>query len=355
MKEANTIFSNGIESRKDNLALEIVDEQWRRNPGFVGRYGESGRSKCIRDVAYNLTYISQAIGADSPKLLETYIEWVKALFKGLNIPTEELRESIEITGECLKQNFGPDVGPMVDKFVGTGLKSLAEAPDSIPSFFDDADPLSSFACEYLEKLRKEDRFSACKMVLDAVDKGMTVKDLYMHVFQPSQYEIGRLWQMNQMTVAEEHYCTAATQLVMAQLYPKIFSSKKNGHKMIAICVGNELHEIGLHMVADLFEIDGWDSYYLGLNTPISSVLSSIAERDADLLAISATMTFHVPLVSELIREIRGTESGKRVAILVGGYPFNIDQELWRHIGADGYAADAENAIRIGNNMMKNAR
>jgi methanogenic corrinoid protein MtbC1 len=36
---------------------------------------------------------------------------------------------------------------------------------------------------------------------------------------------------------------------------------------------------------------------------------------------------------------------------VGGYPFNVMPALWRKIGADGYAADAEGAVEIGNRLI----
>lgn len=35
-----------------------------------------------------------------------------------------------------------------------------------------------------------------------------------------------------------------------------------------------------------------------------------------------------------------------VKVLVGGYPFNVDLDLWRRIGADGCARDAAEAIEL---------
>jgi methanogenic corrinoid protein MtbC1 len=154
-----------------------------------------------------------------------------------------------------------------------------------------------------------------------------------------------------MSVAEEHYCTAATQLIMSQLYSRIFSTEKIGRCLVATCVGNELHEIGLRMVADFFEMDGWDTYYLGSDAPASSIVQALKDRRADVLAISATMTFHVGHVSELIAQVRAADTGGKVKILAGGYPFNIDPELWRHVGADGSASGAESAVAVASSLM----
>jgi signal transduction histidine kinase len=40
---------------------------------------------------------------------------------------------------------------------------------------------------------------------------------------------------------------------------------------------------GARMVADFFELDGWDTYFLGANTPTDSILRAVEERRADIL------------------------------------------------------------------------
>jgi MerR family transcriptional regulator, light-induced transcriptional regulator len=340
-----------IDLQKNEIAELIVAEQWRRNPAFTDRYGPAGKAKCIQDVGYNLSYLSESIAADSEPLFLTYIQWVKSLFEGLKIPTIELSESLSITAEILKSNVPGENGLIAAKFIDAGIKALTEAPAVPPSFFLDENPLSDFARKYLSNLRNEERSVASEMILDAVKCGTSVKDIYLGVFEPSQREIGRLWQTSQMTVAEEHYCTAATQLIMSQLYPNIFSSKKNGRRMVAVCTGNELHEIGLHMVADIFEMEGWDTYYLGANTPTSILCQTIEKRDPDILAISGTMTFHVKIIDELIDAVKTALPGLRTKILVGGYPFNIEPELWSRVGADGSARNAVQAVAAANQLI----
>ena len=54
--------------------------------------------------------------------------------------------------------------------------------------------------------------------------------------------------------------------------------------MIA-CVAGETHEIGTRMVADLLELAGWDTIYLGGNVPISDVVQVLVEHQADRLRL----------------------------------------------------------------------
>lgn len=226
---------------------------------------------------------------------------------------------------------------------------LSDVVDRVASgerFLDEDLPLSEVAVEYLGLLLRAERAEAARLILDLVERGTPVRDVYLHVFQASQYELGRLWQISRVSVAQEHYCTAATQLIMSQLYPYVFGGERNGRRLVTACVGGELHELGARMVADFFEMAGWDAYYLGANCPPECVLSALRGRRADVLAVSATMTSHVPVVTELIEIVRASDPGGRVKILAGGWPFLLDPDLWRRVGADGWARDAEEAVTM---------
>lgn len=208
----------------------------------------------------------------------------------------------------------------------------------------------TLAARYLELLARKDAETAIVLLLDAVQDGLPLKELYLQILQPVQYELGRLWQTGKITVADEHYCTAATQQVMSRLYPRIFSTPKNGKVLVAACGKNELHEVGLRMVADLFELDGWDTHFFSATTPHEQILQTIADTGADLLALSATLTANVPDIKQLIKEVRNTLLPAQPQIMVGGYPFHADPELWRRIGADSTAPGAEEAVREGNRL-----
>jgi len=238
------------------------------------------------------------------------------------------------------------------EFLDWGIKSLEAAPVTIPNFIQGNSLVDNLARQYLESLLSGDRRTASRLIMDRVQNGVDVKTIYMQVFQPSQREIGRLWQTNQISVAQEHFCTAATQMIMSQLYPYIFSGEYKERRLVAACVGGELHEIGARMVADFFEMEGWDTYFLGANTPPETVIQTVVERQADVLALSATMTYHVSKVTDIITSLRESGVSPRTRILVGGYPFNVSTELWKRIGADGYAPDAETAISVAERILQ---
>ena len=219
-------------------------------------------------------------------------------------------------------------------------------------FAREAGALDREAQYYLDSLLKADRMAASQVITKAVEEGTSIKDIYLSIFQASQHEIGRLWQTGRINVAQEHYCTAATQVIMSQLYPYVFRTPKNGHRMVATCVNGELHELGIRMVADFFEMDGWDTYYLGANTPTKSLLESLGQFEAELLCISATINYNISALADLVTAVRKSADASRLKIMVGGRPFDLAPDLWGKIGADGSAADAREAILKGLALVK---
>jgi len=341
-------ISQEIEQKKESLAHAIVNQHYAQVPDLKNNYDEYKHGKFLQDANYHLTYLSEALAAGHPSLFANYIGWAKVLLTGLGVPVEDLITTLLVTKQVLKQKTSKESHAIIDEYLEHGLSQLPTLPSQLPTFINEEKtpekPLAHLAKQYLELLLRSERHLASRLILDAVQAGHRVKDIYLDVFQQTQYEIGRLWQMNKVTVAQEHYCTAATQLIMSQLYPYIFATERKDSALVATCVGGELHEIGVRMVTDFFEMEGWDTYYLGANVPASTILETIEERKADILAISATMTFHIRRVEQLIQAIRSHENFKSTRIMVGGYPFNLEPNLWQQVGADAYANNAQQAI-----------
>ena len=352
MESINAQVQWVIMTHRDALAEAIIDRQYTVQPELGVRYGEQGRVKCVQDARYHLDYLAQAIEVGSPTLFTAYIGWAKVMLAGRGIPPEDLALHLESMREVLAEALPNDaMQDVVRETIRIGLGQLAQLPSTLPTCIAAQEPLAALTRDYLGALLRGERQRASRLILAAVNKGVRVKDIYLQVFQRAQHEIGRLWQMNQLTVAQEHYCTAATQLIMAQLYPSIFATPKIERRLVATCVNGELHEIGVRMVADLFEMDGWDTFYLGANMPAGSIIQMIAQQQAHVLGISATITTNVGAVASLIGAVRASEVGRHTKILVGGSPFNTDPNLWHTVGADAYASDAEQAIAAAHGLL----
>lgn len=338
---------------KNNLvyAEKIVEKQYKIQSSFWEKFGTQGRKFSLRDAGYHLPFLAESVVAGDPGIFKDYVAWVKVLFRGLNFPDSAMIKTLECTREVLKEELPPNLSALTDPAIDAGLQQMMESTFEIDSYIDESTELGILAKKYNSALLEGNRNLASNLIMDSVKNGIKIEDIYLEVFQKSQYEVGRLWLTNKISVAKEHFCSAATQMIMSQLYPYIFSTNRIGKKFVAASVGGELHEIGIRMVADFFEMKGWDTYYLGANAPTSTILKAIEENQADVIGLSIAMPYHSSLLIDSISDIRKSIVGKDTKILIGGAALNNRIDIKR-FNADGYAQNAQKAIEMAENLVK---
>jgi methanogenic corrinoid protein MtbC1 len=172
---------------------------------------------------------------------------------------------------------------------------------------------------YFHNLTAGRRMKCLDQVSTLLDQGIDLKMLYLDLFQKSLYEIGHLWETGKISVATEHMTTAITEYLMTLAYPILFNAEHSGRSAIVSCVANEFHQIGGKMVADIIEANGWDSFFLGANTPVEHLIEMIQEKKTDILALSFSVFFNMPHLIDAIEQIRKLDS--YLPILIGGQAF----------------------------------
>jgi len=200
---------------------------------------------------------------------------------------------------------------------------------------------------YLLAVRAGDRRAAFRAIDEAHEGGLDVGCIYLDVFQPALREVGRLWQENEITVADEHLATAITQAAMMRLYERAYAwDADGGPTLVAACVDVERHEVGLRMLCDLLELRGWSTRYLGAAVPVEGLVAMVRGAPPDAIALSATIAPHLPRLRAAIAAIREALGDAAPPILVGGRPFLDDPALAARLGADLTAPDAVSAVAM---------
>lgn len=173
---------------------------------------------------------------------------------------------------------------------------------------------------YLDQLMASNHFACCQILDQLLEKDVPLIDIYRGLFERSLVHIGRLWENNEISVATEHMVTALTESLMAHLYPVLFKVDRVGRKAIVSCTVNEYHQVGGKMVADLFEAHGWDSFFLGANTPVNDLLDMVGEKAPDVVCFSLALYANLPVLNKTLQQL--TERFPDQAILVGGQAFS---------------------------------
>lgn len=329
-----------------------------RDPGRRSR--EAGdeiapRAARLADINYCLAFLAHSVALGSEANFADYVAWARIAMKRRGAAAGTLARRLHLVAGILRNELPHEHANLVTGIVDRVLARLPEMPCEAPSFVSEANPNGALAGRYLQALLRCNREEAHGEARAALASGIALKSLYTDVFAASQREIGRLWQLNEISVAQEHYCTAATQLVMAQVSAGIFAGPKPGPTVVSTCPGGELHEFGARMVADFFEMAGWRTIHLGSGTPAPDVVGSVVASGAEVLAVSASLAFNVPAAQALIGAVRADARCRDVSVIVGGHPFNVDPALWRLVGADGCAPDADSAVALAAQLRERRR
>lgn len=347
----NSETADYIRKLKTTLPEILLERHFLMQPELKTKYSEKQIKHYLEDTRFHLSYLSQAIESDEQVLFNDYLAWAKSSFKNLPVTDIEIITNLKLLRDGLIENATPNVANLISQYINKGIEYYINYDPYLESYIEYGNPFSEEAAKYLDFLVYGDKKSAQQLIMELVNNGATIKDIYTHIFQVTQKETGRLWQIGKINVAQEHLITAATQLIMSLLYPYLFSTVNKGKKVLVACIEGEMHEIGARMVADFFEMEGWNSYYVGANTPKNSLINTILSFKPDVIAISVTMVFNLSAVTELINELKAIESLKNTKIIVGGYPFLIANNLWKTVGADGCGCDGKNAIVLADELI----
>ena len=339
-----------IEELNSSLRPLILKKQFEIAPYTKGPTTEKRRKSSLQDIGYTLSYLGQAIELNSPGMFVSYSNWLKALMHDLGISISAIVENFKAMKLVLLETLPLEYHNIITEYIDKGIEVLEDDFTPESSYIDLSTPYGKFANEFLTYALAGKRHNASKLILSLVKKEIPIKNIYVDVLQIVQYEVGHLWHTNKISIAQEHYITSLIQLVISQLYPYILNEKQTNKTLLASCISGEQHEIGLRMLSDIFELEGWNTWFLGANLPDKEIIKAILERKPDLIALSVTVLFHLDKLTSLISKIKA--SGITTPIMVGGYPFNNDKTLWKKVGADGWATDPEHALKFAQKLLE---
>lgn len=222
---------------------------------------------------------------------------------------------------------------------------IAIIASAIPGEEADSTRIQAMHDHLFHQLLTGDHRECVNSIQTFLASGVTLVELYDQIMRPIMYRVGRLWQENRISVADEHLYSAIMNRAISVVMPEFAGKTFTRGRAIVTSSANEYHDLGPMMIADLIEELGWSVRFLGANTPEWDLYEMIRSFRPNAVAVSVTMPYNLKRVGEMIEYIRSVADWK-IHLIVGGQAFNADPELWKNMGADYWAPDGESAVRI---------
>lgn len=167
-------------------------------------------------------------------------------------------------------------------------------------------------------------------------------------------EVGRLYEEQEYFVPELLMCADAMYAGLAILRPLLKAgddgSNVKGQVVMGVVQG-DVHDIGKNIVKMMFDAAGFEVHDLGRDVPLEMFVEEQLKTDSEIVALSAMMTTTMVGMRDIIKQIK--EKNPKAKIMIGGAP--VTEEIAAKWGADGYAKDANNALKDAINMISSLR
>ncbi len=115
-------------------------------------------------------------------------------------------------------------------------------------------------------------------------------------------------------------------------------------------VQGDIHSIGYELVSRQLELAGYEVHKLGVNVPTMAFIDKAQKIKADIIALSAFLVTTIPYCSELLHYLEDMGLRERYKVIIGGSETSAD--VARVMGADGWAADALDAVKLCDRLLQ---
>lgn len=210
--------------------------------------------------------------------------------------------------------------------------------------------------EIIEKLKQAviqyDEDTAKEYAKISLDEGVAPKDAIFNGLVSGMQEVGKLFEAQEYFVPELLMCADALYAGLEILKPHVEQLDLGVRGSVVIgTVEGDVHDIGKNIVKMMFDVAGFTVYDLGRDVPLDKFIDEQLRTDSDLVCLSAMMTTTMVGMKKVIEDLK--RKNPNVKIMIGGAPVSRDiADKW---GADGYAADANNALKDAINMISSLK
>ena len=210
--------------------------------------------------------------------------------------------------------------------------------------------------EILEKLKKAvieyDEDVSKETAEEALKEGVNPNDAIFNGLVSGMQEVGRLFEAQEYFVPELLMCADALYVGLDILKPHVSQLDLGVKGSVVIgTVEGDVHDIGKNIVKMMFDVAGFEVFDLGKDVPLDKFVEEQIKTDSELVCLSAMMTTTMVGMKKVIDDLKAKNPD--IKIMIGGAP--VSQDIAEKWGADGYAPDANNALKDAINMISSLK
>lgn len=207
-------------------------------------------------------------------------------------------------------------------------------------------------------LKQEDKEKALDLCISSLEKGaISVVDLYQSVLSPALNNIVNEYEDDEDNLIwKEHLRSGIIRTIVESAYPYVLKArheigKQNGQRVIVMCPRFEDHDLGARMVSDFFTMAGFDTTFIGANTPERTILKAIESIKPKYISMSVTNYYNLIAAKKTIEAIK--VKNNNIVFLLGGHAFNSNPDSYKDVGGDYLLRSFQDVLNLSREVGSN--
>jgi len=212
--------------------------------------------------------------------------------------------------------------------------------------------LENLKTSFRSALAAMDKPRSVRLAIDALASGTAdLVTLYEQVLAPTLNTMTDASVDQSLSIWQEHIRSSIIRSIIEACYPHLLNIldrsgiQMTKGKVVIVSPTDEYHELGARMGADFFNIAGFQTIFVGANTPKNEVVAGIAHEQPDYVVLNVVNYYNAFKIKPIVDEIKLVAPGVR--ILGGGYAFRHEPGLAQQLGLAGVVDSMADILALG--------
>jgi MerR family transcriptional regulator, light-induced transcriptional regulator len=202
--------------------------------------------------------------------------------------------------------------------------------------------------DFIDRTMSDDPDAAVAQVRTMLARGVSLQSILLELLAPAARELGNRWVHDTTSFVEVTLGVARMHRILREfdgVPAHMWSTAGEGSHVLLLPVPGEQHTFGLRLVQEFLLRESWTVS----NHPVETVLDIkpvVSGQHFDVVGFSLSGETMIAKLSKSIATARKFSRNRHIKVIVGGQLFAERPELVESCGADAYAADAPEAVRV---------
>jgi len=166
-------------------------------------------------------------------------------------------------------------------------------------------------------------------------------------FKPGIDVVGEGFAKGELFIPDLMMSGEAMKAAIVTLEPELMKRRQQRQVLGKVVIGTvqgDIHEIGKTLVATMLTANGFEVHDLGVDVSSQRFVDAVRKVNANVVGLSALLTTTMLNQKAVILNLKEAGLYEQVKVIIGGVP--ASPEWAEEIGADGYAENATEAVKV---------